>query len=246
MSRSKVLPFAAALLLAAVAPVRAQTKEPLVSLKVGPAVLPGLVSFTIGLTETGESLEVEAFIDLPMSAAEKAEQVALAVAAADPSEGWRALADGGGLTFQRLVGETWKNVDSVSSFLDTTGAGIRLKTVERAAAYKLKFAPDSVASGVDAQGRPSFITVSLTDTLTWTMALDAGQTAADVLDSFTAFLAEEAGEGVEVFRDSESTVVLQLRYEVSHLNWQITDTGLEAKLKGTGSRIEINAMLIRR
>jgi hypothetical protein len=95
-------------------------------------------------------------------------------------------------------------------------------------------------------GEPSFITVSVTDTLTWTQALQGGETAQTLLDTFEAFLAAEAGEGVEVVRTSLSTLTVVLHYEESHLNWQVTDLGLESSAMGEGVRLDDQAMLIRR
>jgi hypothetical protein len=77
-------------------------------------------------------------------------------------------------------------------------------------------------------GNPSFITVSLTDTLTWTYALKPGDTAPTILDGLQAFLVAQGGAGVTVSRPSLTTIAIRLQYNISSLTWNLTDTGLLA------------------
>ncbi|HKC12567.1 MAG TPA: hypothetical protein VKI41_11095, partial [Vicinamibacteria bacterium] len=86
----------------------------------------------------------------------------------------------------------------------------------------------AVASGMNAMGNPSFITVSLTDTLTWTYAVQPGDTAQSILDLLQAYLATKGGAGVTVTRPSLTTIAIKLQYNISSLNWNLTDTGLLA------------------
>lgn len=215
-----------------------------VELKVGPAHVAGIVSFTLGTSVNGDSLAVEAVIPEGMGASEKAGAVAAAVASADPTGSWQASGSDGTLTFLHLVGEVWEPVDLISSFSDTTGAGTKVES--SAVAFTLSMDETAAAVGYDAMGEPSFITVSVTDTLAWTRALQGGETPQALLDGFEAFLAAEAGEGVEVIRDSAASLTLVLYYEESHVNWQVTDLGLEAGAKGEAVSLDDPAMLIRR
>ena len=225
-----------------VAPLPVQAVE----LKVGPAYLSGFVSFLLSTSANGDAVSIEAVVDqAPLTATQKVEVVAAAVAA-EPSGSWRAAGDGGTLTFQHLVGDTWENVDVVAAFTDTTGAGTKLTSSDTSVAFSLSLDEAAVAVGYDAMGEPSFITVSVTDTLTWTQALQGGETAQTLLDAFERFLAAEAGEGVEVARTSASSLTVVLHYEESHLNWQVTDLGLESYVQGEGVRLDDPAMLIRR
>jgi hypothetical protein len=217
-----------------------------VELKVGPAHVAGFVSFVLSTSVNGDTVSIEAVVEqAPLDAAAKAAIVAAAVAA-EPSGSWRAGGEAGTLTFQHLVGETWVNVDVVGGFTDTTGAGTKLQSSDTAVAFSLSIDETAVAVGYDAMGEPSFMTVSVTDTLSWTKALQGGETAQTLLDDFEQFLAAEAGEGVEVARNSPSSITVVLYYEESHLNWQVTDLGLESYAWGEGVRIDDPAMLIRR
>ena len=131
--------LAVMLVLTASAATRARTQEegaeaasgasvPAVELKVGPAHVSGFVSFVLSTSVNGDTVSIEAVVDqAPLGASEKAEVVAAAVAA-EPSGSWRAAGDGGRLSFQHLVDDTWENVDLVSNLTDTTGAGTKLKS----------------------------------------------------------------------------------------------------------------------
>ena len=180
----------------------------------------------------------------PLDASQKAILVAAAVTNVDPN--WQATASGSTLTFQHLIGDSWQNVDVVSNFTDTTGAGTNLKAEETAVAFTLTFDEGTAAVGYDAMGDGSFITVSVTDTLTWTRSLQGGETPDVILDAFQAFLAEEAGEGVSVVRNSPFSLTVVLHYAESHVNWQVTDLGLQSASQGEAVRLDDQAMLIRR
>lgn len=218
-----------------------------VEVKVGPAHVPGLVSFTLATSVNGDSLSVETVVDTaPLSAADKAALVAAAVAAADPTGSWQASGGAGTLTFHHLVGEAWERVDVVSNYTDTTGAGTKLESADTAVAFTLTMDEAAAAVGYDAMGEPSYITVSVTDTLAWTRALQGGETPQALLDAFQAFLLAEAGEGVEVVRNSVASLTVVLRYEESAINWQVTDLGLESTSQGEAARLDDGATLIRR
>ena len=217
-----------------------------VELKVGPAHAAGIVSFVLGLSSNGDSLSVEAVVGEAMDASSKGALVAEAVANADPTGGWQASNNAGRLTFVHLVGEAWANVDLITGFSDTTGSGTKVKSSDTAVAFTIAMDEAAAAVGYDGMGEPSFITVTVTDTLTWTRALQGGETPEVLLDAFQAFLAAEAGEGVSVTRNSASSLTVLLHYEDSQVNWQATDLGLESSLKGEAARVDDGAMLIRR
>ena len=212
-------------------------------LKVGAAKTDGTVSFTLHYTPTGESYAVQAYVPLSV---DKAQTVAAAVAAADPTGTWQGTASGTQLSFQHLVDGVWGAVDTITDLVDTTGAGSKLSTTGNVVDFVLNIAPDASATGVDATDAPSFVSVSLTDTLTWTQAIQPGQTAADLLDGFQAFLQSEAGEGVLVTRLSPNELKATLLYDSSQMNWEITDTGLQPAAKGAGVSTDQPAGLIDR
>jgi hypothetical protein len=220
-------------------------EEP-VELKVGPALTAGLVSFVLGVNGIGDTVAVEAMVSEPMGAAAKGVVVAEAVANADPTGAWQATNNDGRLTFLHLVGDTWVNADVITGFSDTTGSGTKVQSSDSAVAFTLTMDETAVAVGYDGMGDPSFITVTVTDTLTWTRALQGGETPEVLLDAFEAFLASEAGEGVAVTRNSGSSLTVLLHYEDSQVNWQVTDLGLESSSQGEALQVDDGAMLIRR
>lgn len=200
-------------------------------MSVGKATVAGSVAFTL---EAGEaSLSVEVALE-PMSAPEKATALSAAVTAQDPSGTWRGVANGASLTFEHSVDGVFSGVDAVTGISDTTGSGTGLGMKDNSVKFKLAVDEDAVASGLDAAGNPSFLTVSLTDTLTWTHPIQAGQTAGQIVDLLQAYLLDQAGSGVEVTRTAATSIQIQLFYENSSLNWQITDTALKPKAKGGG------------
>ena len=216
-----------------------------VEVKVGPASTTGFVSFTLQTSVNGASVSVETVVaTAPIDAAQKAALVIAAVANVDPA--WRGAASGSTLTFQHLVGARWENVDVVSNFNDSTGGGTKLKAEDTAVAFTLSIDEGAVAVGYDALGDPAFITVSVTDTLTWTKSLQGGETPQEILDGFQAFLAGEGGAGVSVVRSSPFALTVVLHYTESHVNWQVTDLGLQSTSKGEAVRLDDQAMLIRR
>ena len=216
-----------------------------VEVKVGPAGSSGIVSFTLQTSVNGDSLSVVAVVDTaPLTASQKAALVAAAVANADPA--WQAVASSSTLTFQHVVDSIWQNVDVVASFTDTTGGGTKLKAEDTAVAFTLSMDEGAVAMGYDALGDPSFITVSVTDTLTWTKPLSGGDSPPVILDAFQAFLAEEAGQGVTAVRNNPNSLTVVLHYAESQVNWQVTDLGLQSSSQGEAVRLDDQAMLIRR
>jgi len=203
-----------------------------VKLKVGAAATSGALGFT--LTSDGESSHFEVALD-PMAAPAKAATVQGAVAALDASGTWRASASGAALTFEHLVNGDWTKVDAISAIQDTTGAGSQLVTKGGALVVNLHMNPNAVASGLDATGAPSFITISVTNSLAWTRAVQAGDTSQTVLDLFAAFLAEQAEDTLVVDHQTPSVIVLRQTGsgETLSLSWQITDTGLLAGAEGS-------------
>lgn len=218
MTKLKTVSFL--LLLSALGvPAQGQSLE----LKIGKAGTAGTVRFVLVHGET--SLAVAAEL-APMSAAEKAAALVAAVAQQAVDGNWRAQADGTRLRFQHLVADQWQDVHSVKDVSDATGSGTELATSGTQATFTLTLAEGAVANGVDAAGQPAFFTVALTDTLSWTHPLQAGETPEQVLDQLSAFLAESAGPGVGVTRSSATSLTLRFDYPQAALNWQVTDTGL--------------------
>jgi hypothetical protein len=224
MTKLKVVPLVLALS-ALSAPAQGQALE----LKVGQAEAPG----TVGLLLTHGDATLAVSVELAaMTATEKAAALVDAVAAQAGDGAWRAQADATRLTFQHLVDGAWLEVDAVKDVSDTTGGGTQLASTGALAAFSLSLLEDALASGLDVDLKPAFVTVAVTDTLSWTHPVQAGETPQQVIDQFVAFLQEQAGTGVEVTRSSPTSVTLRLDYAVSSLNWQVTDTGLLPKVGG--------------
>lgn len=199
-------------------------------MSVGSADVAGSVHFTLVAGE--ESLYVEIALE-PMSATNKAAALSAAVAAQDPSGTWRGVASGATVTFEHAVDGVFSGVDAVNQISDTTGSGTGLAKTS-SVKFKLSVDEDAIASGVDAAGSPSFITVSVTDTLTWTHPIPAGETAEQTVDLLYAYLLDQAGSGVQVTRTSATSIEIEVASSSSSLSWQITDTALKPKAKGSG------------
>jgi len=251
LAKSKVVLAAAALL--ALGPTFAQADllgglvgalTP-VELKVGPALSAGIVSFELASLSNGDTLAVEVVIPGKMTANDKGNRIVAAVAAADPTGSWLAVNVLGKLTFTHVALGNLLTVDAIAKVNDTTGSGTKVTADETAVSFTLTLDPASVAVGYDGMGEPSYITVTVTDTLTWTRALQGGETPQMLLDALQEFLATEAGNGVVVSRTSESSISVVLRYEESAVNWQVTDLGLSGAT-GEAVRISDGGMLIRR
>jgi hypothetical protein len=226
MKKLQVVGLISALSLASIAHADA------LKLKLGAATTEGVVGFT--LTSGSASIHVDVALQ-PMSAAAKAAAVRDALAAQDQSGTWTANVTLTSLTFEHFDGQASQAVDSISDLKDTTGGGTQLKTKNAALVFNLQMSQGAVATGVDAQGNPSFITVSLTNSLVWTRAIHAGDTPQVILDAFSAFLQDEAEDTVDVVRETPAAIVLtQAGSESLSLNWQVTDTGLLADLHGSG------------
>ncbi len=215
-------------------------------IKIGAAAGEGTVDFTLSM-KSGESVEVA--VPLPAGAAPADKAAAIADAVANAGDGtWRGVPAtvGVGMTFQHLVGDEWVDVDSVSGLGDTTGGGTQIETHAPIVDFTLSLDSDAVASGFDLQGGPSFITISITNTLSFTRTIQPGDNAPSLVDQFEAFLAEQAPEGVSVTRTGSGTLKIHLESSSSALNWQITDTGLMLVAKGSGEILGRDASLIER
>jgi hypothetical protein len=207
--------------------------EPL-KIKTGAALNPGDVSFTLSVTPSqgsdvdGASVNVGAAISGAMSAQEKVAAITDAVGAAGEPGTWRVVSAVGAsaMSFEHLVGDTWTAVDSVTGLLDTTGAGTQLQTKNQVVDFNLNIHPDAVAAGVDAQGLPSFTTLSVTNTLTFTRANQPGDTAEALVAAFEAFLVEQQAEGVTVERTGPTSLKISLDgSSTSAISLQVTDAG---------------------
>ncbi|HXB55125.1 MAG TPA: hypothetical protein VN461_10105 [Vicinamibacteria bacterium] len=194
-------------------------------LKVGDATVFGGVGFTLMTTSNGDTLRVDLALG-PMMASDKAIALQKTIAVLDPWGTWRAVTSAAELTFQHLIAGTWQTVDSISNITDTTGGGTVLETAGAAVDFHIDIDPTAVASGTNAMGNPSFLSVSLTDTLSWTYAVQPGDTAQSILNLLQAFLATQGGAGVTVSRPSLTTISIKLQYNISSLTWNLTDTGL--------------------
>lgn len=208
--------------------------EPL-KVKTGAAANAGDVTFTLsvaapeGSDAGGGSVNVVAPISGAMSAQEKVAAIANAVANAGAAGTWRAVSAVGAtsVSFELLVGDTWRPVDSITNLVDTTGAGTQLQTKNQVVDFSLDINPGAVAVGTDAQGMPSFTTVSVTNTLTFTRANQPGDTAEALVGAFQSFLVEQQPEGVSVERTGPTSLKITLDgTSISAINLQVTDAGL--------------------
>lgn len=203
--------------------------------KTGAALNAGDVGFTLTVTPPqgsdadGASVNVATPISGAMSAQEKVAAITDAVGNAGAAGTWRAVSAVGttSMSFEHLVGDTWKAVDSVTNLVDTTGAGTQLQTKNQVVDFNLDIHPGAVAVGADAQGMPSFTTVSVTNTLTFTRANQPGDTAEALVGAFEAFLVEQQAEGVTVERTGPTSLKITLDgSSTSAINLQVTDAGL--------------------
>lgn len=203
--------------------------------KIGAASNQGDLSFTLsmpapeGSDVDAESVNVTVYIDDVMTAQNKVLAIHEAVANAGEPGTWRAVSAEGAtsMSFEHLVGDTWTAVDSITGLVDTTGAGTQLQTANQVVDFSLDINPDAVAMGTDANGGPSFTTVSVTNTLTFTRANQPGDTAEVLVGAFEAFLVEQQAEGVTVERTGATSLKITLDgTSTSALNLQVTDVGL--------------------
>jgi hypothetical protein len=215
--------------------------------KIGAASNQGEVSFTLSMN-SGDSVYVSVPLAAAASPAEKAAAICDAVGNADVLGTWQAVPATAGvaMSFQHLVDDGWVDVDSVIGLADTTGAGTQLETKDQIVDFTLDLDPEAMATGFDLDGGPSFITISVTNTLAFTRAVQMGDTAQSLVDQFEAFLAEQAPEGLSVTRTGPTSVKIRLDGSSSALNWQVTDTGLMLVARGSGVLVPINASLIER
>jgi hypothetical protein len=228
--------------------VQAQVVAPapvtqLLKLRVGDSLVAGTVGFTLMTTSNGDSLRVDLAVG-PMMASDKAIALQNAVSALDPN--WSAVASATELTFQHQIAGTWQPVDSITFITDTSGGFTVLETQGVVVDFNLGIDPAAVASGVNAMGNPSYITVSFTNTLTWSYAVQPGDTAQTILDHLQAFILNQATMGVTVSRLSPTTIAVNLQYNISFFNWTITDTGLQGLATGGALFVGTNAGVIDR
>jgi len=222
-----------------VASVAVAQAEPL-KLKTGAGSGPGQVSFTLSATTTSvdplsgatvsstESADVVAYAEVALTASAKAALVSQAVENAGEFGTWRAVpVSATVVAFEHLVGDGWVPAGSISSLLDTTGSGTQLYTSDQLVAFSLDIDPFAAATGFDEQGLPSFLTVSVTNSLTFTRAVQAGDTAEVLVNEFQAFLVAQQAEGVQVTRTGPTSLSVKLQgTSGAALNCQVTDTGL--------------------
>jgi hypothetical protein len=228
-----------------------------VRLRMGAATTDGTVRFTLSaptaeatsedpvVAGSPETATFEVAVAAGASATAKAELVRKAVAA-DPSGRWSAVVSGASLKFLYLAGEEWVEVQAVTRVSDTTGGGTQLSLRGNAVDINIHVSLDAVATGVDATGAQSFFTVSLTDTLTWTRAIQPGEGVVSLIDALQAFIEAQGSEGVLVVRESANSLSVKLFYTESQVNWQLTDTGLQESLWGRATGFINNAGLIDR
>jgi hypothetical protein len=216
-------------------------------IKVGAATSEGSVGFTLSHVASGETADITVPISAGALPADKVTAIADAVANFGLPGTWRAVPAtvGAAMSFQHLVADEWVDVDSITALTDTTGGGTQIETLDQLVDFTLDLDSEAVASGIDLQGAPSFITISVTNTLTFTRTIQAGDTAQSLMDQFEAFMAEQGAEGVSVTRTGPSSLKIHLDSASSALNWQVTDTGVLVA-RGSGQIIERDASLIER
>ena len=218
------------------------------TIKIGAAPNDGNVNFTLSNVASGDSVYVTVPVVAGASLADKAVAIGDVVANAGVPGTWRAVPAtvGVALTFQHLVADEWVDVDSITGLADTTGGGTQLETRDEIVDFTLDMDAEAVATGFDLEGGPSFITISVTNTLAFTRAIQTGDTPQSLVDRFEAFLAEQGGEGLSVTRTSPTALKVRLTTSSSALNWQVTDTGLMLVANGSGQIITRDASLIER
>jgi len=213
--------------------------EPL-KLRVGAGAGQGQVSFTLSATtnsvdpvsgntlSTTDSADVTVYADGALTASAKAALIAGAVGNAGEYGTWRAVqVTSTTLAFEHMVGDLWVPATAVSALVDTTGSGTQLASPERQVAFNLAIDPSAVAIGFDELGAPSFLSVSVTNSLTFTRAIQPGDTADVLVSEFEAFLTAQQAEGVQVSRTSPTSLSLSMAgTSGAALNWQVTDLGL--------------------
>jgi hypothetical protein len=216
--------------------------------RIGAATSDGSVNFTLSHVASGDTVDVTLSLPAGASPVDKAAAIADAVANVGVPGTWRAVSGttGAALSFQHLLGDEWVDVDSITGLGDTTGAGTQIETLNEPVDFTLDLDSEAVATGVDLQGGPSFITISVTNTLTFTRTIQAGDTAQSLIDQFEAFMAEQGAEGVTVTRTGPSSLKIHLSSASSALNWQVSDTGVLLVAKGSGQIITRDASLIER
>jgi len=199
-------------------------------LKVGAASNGGSVSFTLAAKGDSGVESVVVSVDFPsaVTAQDKAAVIRDAVANAGVAGTWRTGSSATvAMTFEHLVEGEWKPVDQIINLVDTTGSGTSLQTKDQAVDFSLDIDPYASASGYDLEGGPSFLTIAVTNTLTFTRAVEPGESAESLVAQFEAFLAEQEAEGVVVERTGPTSLRISLDGSSSAaLNWQITDSGL--------------------
>jgi len=213
--------------------------EPL-KLRVGAGAGQGQVSFTLSATtnsvdpvsgntlSTTDSADVTVYADGVLTASAKAALIAGAVGNAGEYGTWRAVqVSSTVLAFEHMVGDLWVPATAISSLVDTTGAGTQLCTPEQHVSFSLGIDPSAVAIGFDELGAPSFLTVSVTNSLTFTRAVQPGDTAEVLVSAFQAFLVAQQAQGVQVTRTSPTDLSVTIQGTAgAALNWQVTDLGL--------------------
>jgi hypothetical protein len=205
-------------------------------LKIGAAGGAGEVSFTLvaqtvaaDTTAVVESVQVTAAVAGAMAAQDKAALVRDAVAKAEVAGTWRAVSASVGvaMSFEHFMEGTWVPVGSINNLVDTTGSGTQLRAKDQVAGFSLDLDPWSSASGFDAMGGPSFITIAVTNTLTFTRAIQPGDGPEMLVDEFQNFLVAQEAEGIMIARTSPTALAIALDASTEAvLTWQITDTGL--------------------
>ena len=227
------------LIMVLVASVAVAQAEPL-KLKTGAGSGPGQVSFTLSATTTSvdplsgatvgstESVDVVAYAEGALTASAKAALISQAVENSGEYGTWRTVpVSATVLSFEHLVGDAWVPAGSISSLLDATGSGTQLYTSDHVVAFSLDIDPFAAATGFDEQGLPSFLTVSVTNSLTFTRAVQPGDTADVLVSEFQAFLVAQQAEGVQVTRTGPNSLSVELQgTSGGALNWQVTDVGL--------------------
>jgi hypothetical protein len=205
-------------------------------LKIGGASGHGVVSFVLsvrvplvlGIT-VDESVSVTAVVGSGATASEKATAIKQAVAHVGLLGSWRAVTVAGSssLVFEHRVNGVWTPVDAIVDLVDTTGAGTALVTRAQPVNFDLDIDPEAIAVGTDAQGAPAFMSVAVTNTLTFTRAIQAGDTPEGLVNAFAAFLGEQETEGVTFERVGPTSLRIHIEASLNaSLSWQVTDVGL--------------------
>jgi len=197
-------------------------QTPPVRLSVGTAGTSGILGFNL-VANDGTSFLVR----VAVSAGDSGAVIAGKVAAAVIPSTWAASVGSEGVTFLHYNGSAWTDVSEVDGVQNTADASITLSTAGAQAQVDVTLSPMVAASGYDAHGAASFLTLHISgEPSPLTMVLRPGQAPSSVIDGLVQYL-QRAGIGFSYTRVSPNQVRIHLRFATSWVSLQTSDTSLQ-------------------